>query len=124
MNKTKIERKLRRKTNPDLVKTIINSKKSEAWVKISHIISRPRRKKISLNLDEISAQCKDGESVLIPGKVLGTGNIDKKVKIIALYYSESAREKLKKSKIEALHIDEEMKKNPEAKNIKILVERV
>jgi len=62
--------------------------------------------------------------VLIPGKVLGTGNIDKKVKIIALYYSESAREKLKKSKIEALHIDEEMKKNPEAKNIKILVERV
>ncbi|OIO42627.1 50S ribosomal protein L18e [Candidatus Pacearchaeota archaeon CG10_big_fil_rev_8_21_14_0_10_31_9] len=123
MNKVKIERKLRRKTDPSLVSTIITSKKNPAWIKISHIISGPRRRKIALNLDEISAQCKDGESVLVPGKVLGTGNLDKKLKIVALHFSESAREKLKKSKIEMLHIDEEMKKNPHAKDIKILTER-
>ncbi|MEK6873941.1 MAG: 50S ribosomal protein L18e [Nanoarchaeota archaeon] len=124
MKKTRIERKLRRKTDLDLVKTIITSKKNPAWIKISDIISRPRRKKVVLNLDEISSQCKDGDSVLIPGKVLGTGNIDKKIKMIALSFSESAKEKLKKSKIETLHIDEEMKKNPHAKDIKVLVERV
>ena len=102
---------------------MINSKKNPAWIKVSDIISRPRRKKIALNLDEISLQCKDGENVLIPGKVLGTGSINKKIKIIALDFSESAREKLNKSKIEIFHIDEEMKKNPNAKNIKILMER-
>ena len=120
MNKTKIERKLRRKTNANLVKTIISAKKNAKWLEVSHLISVPRKKQVALNLDEINMAAKDNETVLVPGKVLSMGDVDKKIKIVALTFSEAAKQKLKKSKIETLSIDEEIKKNPDAKNLNIL----
>ena len=118
--KTKIERKLKRKTNPELVDTIIVCKKNSAWLEIAHLISTPARKQVALNLRDINAQAKDGQTILIPGKVLSSGNLDKKLKIIALSFSASAIDKLKKSKSDYLTILEEIKKNPNAKDINIL----
>jgi len=120
MNKTKIEKKLRRKTNPELVETIIHTKKNKAWLNISHMISTPRRKMVSINLDEIDKQSKDKEFIVIPGKVLGTGDLNKKITLAALSFSTSARDKLNKAKIETLTIKEAMHKNPNAKEIKII----
>ena len=123
MNKTKIEKKLRRKTNPELVETIINSKKNKAWLKISHMISTPRRNMVALNLDEIDKQTKDKDFVVVPGKILGNGELNKKITLAAFSFSASAKDKLNKSKIETLTINEAMKKNPNAKDIKIITEK-
>ncbi len=117
---TRIEKQIQKKKNPLLVKTLIASKKNKKWGEIASILSGPRRKRISLNLEEISKNSKDGENVLIPGKVLSQGEIDKKIKIIALNFSEKAREKLLKSGSKISTIEEEIKTNPEAKGIKIL----
>ena len=86
------------------------------------MISTSSRKRISLNLNQIDKQSKDGETIVVPGKVLGEGELNKKVKIVALKFSESAKAKLKKNKIEILNIDEEVKNNPEAKKVKIVGE--
>jgi len=120
MNKTKIERKLQRKTDPELVKTILAGKKSKAWLQLSHVISGPTRKRIILNLSEIDSQSKDNETVIVPGKVLSLGEITKKIKIVAFKFSEQAMVKLKEAKIETLTLVEEIAKNPEGKNIRIL----
>ena len=121
ISKTSIEKKARRKTNPDLAESIRNLKKSEDWKKIANIISSPRRKRIVLNLREIDEISKNGESLLIPGKVLSEGDISKKVRIIAMKFSKSAEEKLLKSKTEFSYISEEIKKNPGAKGLRILM---
>lgn len=118
--KTKIEKKLKRKTDPELVETIISSKKKKNWLKVSDKISTPTRKQISINLDEINKKSEDGDVVVIPGKVLGIGKIDKKITIAALSFSTSAKEHLKESKTEFYTIKEEIKKNPEAKKIRLL----
>ncbi|MEM3112855.1 MAG: 50S ribosomal protein L18e [Candidatus Pacearchaeota archaeon] len=123
MKKTRIEKKLRRKTNPNLVETIIKSKKSKNWQKISHLISMPKRKMIVANLDEIDKQSIDGDFLVVPGKVLGVGELNKRVKISAYSFSSSAKEKLNNAKIEVLTIQEAIQKNPEAKNIKIIVKK-
>ncbi|MEM3074370.1 MAG: 50S ribosomal protein L18e [Candidatus Pacearchaeota archaeon] len=120
MKKTKIEKRLRRKTNKDLVETIILSKKNKNWIKIAYEISKPRRKNISLNLDEIDKISNDGEIIIIPGKVLGNGEINKKIKISAHNFSFKAKKKLKEKNIEINSIYEEIKRNPEAKGIKII----
>src|SRR3989344_4115236 len=83
-------------------------------------VSGSRRKRLELNLDEIDGQTKDNDLVIIPGIVLGKGNIKKKIKISAMKYTESAKEKLKESKIEFNLIEEEIKSNPEGKGIKVL----
>ncbi|MBA7688989.1 hypothetical protein ES703_97481 [subsurface metagenome] len=75
---------------------------------------------MNVNLEKIDKETKEGETVVIPGKVLSQGEINKKVKIIALRFSEKAKEKLLKSKSEFLSIIEEIKKNPTAKRIRIL----
>jgi len=124
ISKTKIEKKLRRKTNTELVQSIIASKKNEAWLRASQMISIPRRKRLSVNLEEINQVAKDGEIIVVPGKVLSIGEVDKKIKICSLGFSQTALDKLKKSKIETSTISDEIKKNPSAKNIHLIQENI
>ena len=119
--KTKINKQIERKTNKKLVDTVIALKKKEKWIEIAGILSRPKRKFVSINLNEINDLTKDGETIVIPGKVLSQGEITKKIKIVALNFSEKAKEKLLKSKIPVSEISEEIKKNPDAKDIRILI---
>tara|TARA_Y100000310_G_scaffold26446_2_gene25227 strand:- start:5110 stop:5481 length:372 start_codon:yes stop_codon:yes gene_type:complete len=118
--KTQIERKLKRKTDKELVGTIIAGKKKDSWNLVSMKISKPNRKQTDLNLDEIDSRSEEGDVVVVPGKVLGLGEIKKKIKISALAYSESAKKKLTEDGIEFNLIGEEIKKNPEAKDVRIL----
>jgi len=87
---------------------------------VAEIISYPRRKRINMNLDKIDKETKAGESIIIPGKVLSQGEISKKIKIVALGFSENAKEKLLKHGCEISTIKEEIKKNPNANGLKIL----
>lgn len=118
--KTQIETQLRRKTNPELVKTIIEAKKGEKWLEVAGILSSPRVKKINVNLDKIEKEAKEGEVIVVPGKVLSEGELSKKIKVVAFSFSEKAKEKISKAKGETLTILEEIKKNPDGKGIKIL----
>lgn len=118
-SKTLIETQIQKKTNSELVKTIILAKKKKEWLKIAGILSGPRKNRSNLNLEEIEKKAKS-KTVLIPGKVLSQGEINKKLKIIALNFSEKAKEKLLKAGCELLTIEEEIKKNPQAKELEIL----
>lgn len=117
---TKIKEQAGRKTNSELVETIRDSAKSENWKIVAGILSMPRRSRTEINLDEIEAEAKDGENIVVPGKVLSRGELKKKIKIIALTFSEKAKDKLSKNKVNFSTIAEEIKKNPDAKGLRIL----
>jgi len=119
-SKKLIEEQLQRKTNPELVKTIIAAKKKKNWLEVAAVLSSPRTKKIAMNLDKINDEAEEGEIVVIPGKVLSQGELNKKIKVVALSFSEKAKEKIEKAKGETLTILEEIKKNPEAKKVRFL----
>ena len=119
-SKTKIEKQLERKMNQDLVDTIIFTKKNKNWKRVAEILSSSRKNRVDLNLEDINKEAVEGKTFVVPGKVLSQGEISKKVKICALDFSDKAKEKLLKSKCEISSILEEIKKNPDAKGIKIL----
>lgn len=119
-SKTLIEKQLQRKTNPELVKTILACKKNESWIKIGSLLSGSKRKRARVNLEKINKESKEGEIVVIPGKVLSDGKIDKKIKVVAWGFSKEAKEKLLSAKCDTSSILEEIKSNPEAKGIKII----
>ena len=119
-SKTKIEKQTKRKTSSDLVETIKLAKKNEKWLKVASLLSTPRKDRAQVNLDEIDKDSKEGDIIVIPGKVLSQGELNKKIKIVAIGFSESAKEKILKSKCEAIYMIEEIKKNPKANGIKIL----
>ncbi len=120
-SKTKIEKQSQRKGNPILIETLRAAKKTgnELWIRVAGILSGPRRTRIAINLDEIEALTSEGDSVVIPGKILSQGEISKKIAVIAFAFSEKTREKLLKTKSHAISILEEIKKNPDAKGLRI-----
>jgi large subunit ribosomal protein L18e len=117
---TKISKQLERKNNPELVKIIVAAKKKKNWKEIAAMISGPRRKRTNFNLREINEKVKAGEKIIVPGKILSQGDLDKKIKLIALGFSERAKEKILKSKSEISNILEEIKLNPEMKELRVL----
>jgi len=117
-SKSKIEKQALKKTNSVLVETIRLAKKNKAWLEVAGLISAPRSKQKNINLNEVNKE--DGEVIVVPGKVLSQGEINKKMRVVALGFSENAKEKLEKSKTEYCLIIDEVKNNPEAKGVKIL----
>jgi len=121
-SKTKIDKQSQRKNNSSLVETIRTAKKSgsDFWIGVASVLASPRRQHVALNLNEIDRNTKEGDSIVVPGKVLSQGDISKKVAIIAFAFSGKTKEKLLKTKSHATNIIDEIKKNPEAKGLKIL----
>jgi len=119
-SKTKIDEQLGRKNNSELVQTIIEAKKKPKWLEVAGILSSPRINRININLDRLDKETKDGETIIVPGKILSQGEINKKIKVVAFGFSERAKEKILKAKGEVSTISEEIKKNPDAKNVRII----
>ena len=118
--KTKIEKQLKRKSNQELVKTIIAAKKTKSWIEVAETLSTPTRKRIVINLDKINLEAKEGDIIVVPGKILSLGELDKKIKIAGLSISESALEKINKTKSEFIPLRQEIKLNPSAKGIRLI----
>lgn len=125
MNKSKtlIEKQSRRKNDTSVVCTLVSAKKKENWHRVAEVLSGPKRKNLNFNLGQIDQRAKDGEAVVVPGKVLSQGEISKKVKVVALKFSERALEKISEAKCESSSLAEEIKSNPEAKNVRILEDK-
>ena len=121
ISKTKIRKRTKKKTDDYIVETINSGKKNKAWFKILQMISGPRRKYTSVNLKEIDSKTKEGDTIIVPGKVLAVGDVTKRVRVCALYFSESAEKKLKMKKGEVVTILEEIKNNPKMEGVKIIV---
>jgi large subunit ribosomal protein L18e len=119
-SKTKISKQLERKSNSKLFETILIGKKNEAWLGVAGVLSGSRRNRTCINLEEINKDSKAGETIVIPGKVLSQGEIDKKIKVVAFSFSDKAKEKLLSAKCDISYILDEIKSNPSAKGIKVM----
>ena len=117
---TKIKRQAKRKTNPEIVETIKSAREHKGWKELVDVLTGPSRNYAAMNLSEIDKKTSIGDTVMIIGKVLSKGEVTKKIRICALSFSENAREKLKKSKSEAVTILQEIKINPKGEGVKIL----
>lgn len=118
-SKTKISKQTERKNNSELVETVFLAKKNKGWLDVAAKLSTPTRNRIEINLEKLN-DFKEGEKIVVPGKILSVGEVSKKLNVIALKFSARAKEKLLNSKCEVSSILEEIKKNPEGKGIKIL----
>lgn len=122
VTKTVVKDRVSRKTNPIVAQTIRTAVKEAAWFPLAKRLSGAARGFSSYNLSSISSMkgVKDGSIVIVPGKVLGQGQIDKKIQIAALSFSASAVEKLAKAKVQTSSILDQITKNPKAQGVVLL----
>ena len=113
-------------TNPHLQKLIRDLKKLSAekqvnlWRRIAKDLEKPTRIRRKVNLYKIEKHLKNGETAIVPGKLLSLGDLTKKVEIAAYQASQQAKEKITKAGSKFLTIHELMKKNPQGKKIRII----
>ena|SRR3989344_3704849 len=120
VSKTIIGKRLPRKQDPYIVETVLAAKKKEKWQTIAQIVSGSRRRYSAVNLKRIDAEAAEGDTIVIPGKVLGSGELSKRLRVCALYFSSSAINKIKHSHGEAIRLVDEIKKNPQAQGVTLL----
>jgi len=103
-----------RKLVRDLWKT-----KRRIWKKVSKKISGPRRNLVEANLYRINKKTKNNDVIVVPGKILGIGDLDHKLTIACLSSSKSAKKKIEASGSKLITINELLEKNPKGENIKV-----
>ncbi|MBM4240101.1 MAG: 50S ribosomal protein L18e [Euryarchaeota archaeon] len=114
------------KTNPKLIKIIERLKdksykeKAAIWKDVAKRIETSTRRKAQVNISKINRYSDDDEIILIPGKVLGSGSLDHKVKVAALDFSNTAEEKIKAAGGKCMDIFDIMDKNPKGSKIRII----
>ncbi|MBR9692734.1 50S ribosomal protein L18e [Candidatus Woesearchaeota archaeon] len=91
--------------------------KRPLWKRVASDLEKPSRQRRIINLWKLDQYAKDGEIVIVPGKVLGDGQLTKNVTVAAYSYSAEAKKKLDKN---ALTIPELLKKHPDGKGIRIM----
>ena len=93
-------------TDPNLVDLVRNLKKrkDKFYLALARQLEKSRRSKREVSLDKINKHANEGESVVVPGKVLD-GELTKKVDVYAWNYSKNAREKITRAGGKCLTLD-------------------
>ncbi|NLI62738.1 MAG: 50S ribosomal protein L18e [Methanosarcinaceae archaeon] len=119
--------KLARKTNPRIINLILDLKQigqeNEApiWMTIADKLERPSRNYAGVNLSKINRHAKEDDVLLVPGKVLGAGDIKIPVTVAALGFSSSAIEKITNAGGKCVMIEDMVYENPEGTGIRIFM---
>jgi len=118
-----------RRTGPTNIhlKTLIRdlnrlSKKENVklWGKLADELGKPTRSHREVNLFTINLSINGNETAVVPGKVLGEGDLTKPVSVAAFRFSESAKQKIIKANGKVISIQDLMKSNPKGKNTRLL----
>jgi large subunit ribosomal protein L18e len=115
-----------KKTNPRVLELIgdlkATSRESGAaiWRDTAKRLEKPRRGYAAVNLSKINRHTREDDKVLVPGKVLGAGDIDHKVTVAALGFSEQAISKIEAAGGKCLMIQEMMRIHPKGSGILIM----
>ncbi len=114
------------KTNPHLLllidelKMMQRERGGDIWRDIAKRLEKPKRNWAEVNLSKLERYAEDGEVIIVPGKVLASGDLNKKVTIAAFSFSESAKAKIESAGGRNLSISQLMDENPEGSNIRIM----
>ena len=107
--------------NPNLVSLIHDLKKLslenkvKIWKRIAEDLQASTRSRREVNLSRLDKYTEANETVIVPGKVLGDGELGHKLKVAAFKFSNKA-----KQKVEAMTIRDLMKANPKGKGVRII----
>lgn len=98
------------------------SKKTKApiWSAVKEEIAGPRKNRREVNLGRLARVTKDGQVVVVPGKVLATGALGHKLTLCAFSISEAAAKKVIDAGGKVVSFEDLIKKHPDGKGVQII----
>lgn len=102
------------------LKKLSAEKKAPIWKRVALELERPSRQRREVNLSRLQSYTNDKEIALVPGKVLGAGDLDKKITVAAWKFSGEAFNKIQAAGSKAISIPQLMKENPAGRRVRII----
>jgi len=114
------------KTNPQ-INQLIQTLKEKAyqeevplWRDLARKLEKSTRSRAQVNISKINRHSSPDETILVPGKVLGSGALDHKVQVAALDFSQQAVIKIVDAGGECLDINHLLEINPQGSGVRII----
>jgi large subunit ribosomal protein L18e len=96
-----------------------SEKQASIWKRIATDLEKPTRQRRVVNVFSIDKHSKEDDVVIVPGKVLGVGELHHKVTVAALAFSDEAKEKIS-AKGQTMDIKELMAQRPKGEKVRII----
>ncbi|MCU4718300.1 50S ribosomal protein L18e [Halapricum hydrolyticum] len=113
------------KSNPRLSSLIADLKSAarqsggDVWGDVADRLEKPRRTHAEVNLGRIERYAQEDETVVVPGKVLGSGVLQKDVTVAAVDFSSSAETKIEQVG-ETVSLEQAVQNNPDGSNVRVI----
>ena len=114
------------KTDPALIALISDLKAKERengaaiWRDIAKRLEKPKSNWAETNLSKLDRYAADGETIIVPGKVLAAGSISKKITVAAYSFSAAAEQAIVAAGGKAMTIRDLMEENPKGSKVRIM----
>ena len=102
------------------LRNALKKNKVPIWKAVIKELSRSRSNRREVNIGELAHVTKDKEVVMVPGKILGSGEISHKLTVWCFTISEVATRKILDAGGKILPLDSLVKKYPDGKGVRII----
>jgi large subunit ribosomal protein L18e len=115
------------KTNPiigetvEALRALSYEEEAPIWKDIAKRLSKGTRRMPGVNVGRIGRSTSAKDQVLVPGKVLGSGDLEHAVTVAGMGFSARAAEKITKAGGECIDVMELTRRNPKGSNVKIMI---
>ena len=119
-------KRINRKSNSELVQSIISLKKAARdndapiWRSIAKRLEGPSRNWPTVNISKLEYNSQKNSKIVVPGKLMGSGNLTKKVTVSAYSFTKSATEKIERAGGKCLQYNDFIKSNPKGKDVMVI----
>jgi len=90
-------------------------------IEIAKKLETSSRIRPEVNLTKLNKVCKENETVIVPGKILSSGNLKKPLTVVASSFSMTSIEKIQKAGGKAMSIRELIEVNPKGTSVRIVI---
>lgn len=94
--------------------------KAPIWRALERELSRPRRNRREINIGALAEKTDDGQVIVVPGKLLGSGEIGHKLTVCAITISESASKKIIAGGGKLVSLSSLVEQFPEGKGVRLI----
>lgn len=103
-----------------MLRKAFKNNKAKIWKALEKEFQKSRSNRRLVNIQKLNKVTNNGDTIIIPGKVLGNGTLEHKLTICAHSFSESALNKLNASGTEVISLRSLINRHPDGKGVKII----
>jgi large subunit ribosomal protein L18e len=102
------------------LRNAFKTNKAPIWRALEEELAGSRANRREINVRRLAEITKADEVVVVPGKVLGTGNLGHKLTVCALSISETAAKKIVDSGGKVMEFEDLINNHPDGKGVRII----